>query len=212
MKYDSIIFDLDGTLWDSTHSCVEAWNQCYEKFKVSDRITHQQMSSTMGMDAKTLKQHLFATWPEEKADAFLEASLKEVVRTLRLRPGVLYPYVEDGLAALASMFPLYIVSNCQKGYIEVFLEQTGLGELFQDFESFGNTGQPKFQNIQRVINRNDLNLPIYIGDTMGDYMAASKINLPFAHVTYGFGYVEPNVPKFTNFDHLVDYLVENRFV
>ena len=31
MKYDSVLFDLDGTLWDATESTAEAWRRTLKK-------------------------------------------------------------------------------------------------------------------------------------------------------------------------------------
>ena len=38
---------------------------------------------------------------------------------------------------------IYVVSNCQKGYIELMLEKTGMSEYITDFECYGNTGSGK---------------------------------------------------------------------
>jgi phosphoglycolate phosphatase-like HAD superfamily hydrolase len=41
MKYDAIIFDLDGTLWNANESCTE-------KLDYKDRITTEEMNSVTG--------------------------------------------------------------------------------------------------------------------------------------------------------------------
>lgn len=53
--------------------------------------------------------------------------------------GLLYPHIEAGLRRLLVRYPLFIVSNCQAGYIEAFLEWSGLAECFRDFGCSGNT-------------------------------------------------------------------------
>ena len=98
---------------------------------------------------------------------------------------------------------VYIVSNCLSGYIENFLNFHQLNHLFQDFECSGNTSQPKTYNIQQVIERNQLQNPIYIGDTHWDAEAADNNTIPFVYASYGFGIVDN--PKFIvqSFDQLL---------
>jgi phosphoglycolate phosphatase len=59
--------------------------------------------------------------------------------------------------------------------------------LFEDFESFGNTGNPKGMNLASVIERKGLRSPLMVGDADGDEAAARFCNVPFAYVSYGFG-------------------------
>jgi phosphoglycolate phosphatase len=65
-----------------------------------------------------------------------------------------------------------------------------LENLFTDFESSGNTGLSKTENIQLLISRNKLRNPVYIGDTSWDYEAAIAANIPFIYAAYGFGKVD----------------------
>ena len=97
---------------------------------------------------------------------------------------------------------LYIVSNCQVGYIEAFLEFHGLSAYFEDYESFGGTGREKGYNIRLVAERNHLDQAVYVGDTQGDYMAATEAGLPFIHARTGYGTVEAETPYITKLEEL----------
>ena len=118
--------------------------------------------------------------------------------------GVLYPGVEQTLAALSARWPLFLVSNCQDGYIEAFFRAHGLGRYFTDYENPGRTGLPKADNIALVAERNGLRRPLYIGDTQGDYDAASKAGVPFLHAAYGFGRIDRPVPSVAAFEAIPD--------
>ena len=104
--------------------------------------------------------------------------------------GQVFPDVEAGLRRLSVRYPLFIVSNCQTGYIEVFLRWSGLGACFRDFECWGNTGRSKAENLGDLVRRNQLTAPVYIGDSEGDENAAAACEIPFVHAAYGFGQCE----------------------
>jgi phosphoglycolate phosphatase len=82
------------------------------------------------------------------------------------------------------------VSNCQNGYIELFLDLHNMHPRFLAHQCYGTKGNPKADNIRDIVNDHKLKAPVYIGDTMGDYEAASKAGVPFIFASYGFGVVE----------------------
>lgn len=103
---------------------------------------------------------------------------------------ICYPKVSQTIRELAGKLPVFIVSNCQAGYIEMFLEKTGLADCITDFECFGNNGKSKGENIRLVAERNGLKTPVYVGDTQGDCDASAEAGVAFVYAKYGFGTVE----------------------
>ena len=50
MECDGILFDLDGTLWDSVDGILKTWNQVIENHNwFRPAITRQEQESVMGM-------------------------------------------------------------------------------------------------------------------------------------------------------------------
>lgn len=90
------------------------------------------------------------------------------------------------LQILSAQYPLYIVSNSQCGYIELFLEKTGFAKYFQGHLCNGDTGLDKGSNIRQIADQNGLKDPVYVGDTMGDFEACRKAGVPFVLAEYGF--------------------------
>jgi phosphoglycolate phosphatase len=109
---------------------------------------------------------------------------------LNARGGDLYTGLDDTIKSLAGKYKLYIVSNCQSGYIETFLSHCPVAGYFLGHQCYGTKGQPKAENIKDIVNDHQLQAPVYIGDTMGDYTSASKAGVPFIFADYGFGKVE----------------------
>lgn len=103
---------------------------------------------------------------------------------------LLFPDVKETLRKLSEKCRLFIVSNCQCGYIELFMKKAEVEKYITDFECFGNTGKCKGENIKLVIERNNLDDVVYVGDTQGDYEATVLAEIPFVFAKYGFGSVE----------------------
>ena len=98
------------------------------------------------------------------------------------------------------------MSNCQAGYIELFLKKTGLAPYIRDFECFGNTGMGKAKNIKLLLERNHFSSPVYAGDTQGDFEASRKAGVPFVFASYGFGDVKEADAVIGTFEELADIL------
>ncbi|MDB5023140.1 MAG: family hydrolase [Mucilaginibacter sp.] len=207
MKADSLIFDLDGTLWDASASCVMAWNKALEKKGIKDfRITEQLAFSFAGKLLDEIFTQYFTFLPPDQYNDMAMAYAEQEAFHMKNYGGHLYPNAKEELILLAKTYPLFIVSNCLAGYIENFLHQHGLESVFTDFECSGLTGKPKAENIAMIISRNQLESPVYIGDTLGDFEAAKQNRMPFIHAAYGFGKVSENKYKINNLKQLENVL------
>ncbi len=188
---DSIIFDLDGTLWDATDITFRAWEKILKDRKeIKEPITLEMYQSVQGMQAAEIGAKFFP-YLSEKDQMDLVNICCEAENPLILKEGgILYNNLESTLEKLAERYPLFIVSNCHDGYIEAFLEYHELSHYFKDIESAGATGFSKGENIKLIIERNQLKHPIYVGDTEGDCNSARQAKVPFVFASYGFGRVK----------------------
>lgn len=192
MKPDSIILDIDGTLWDSTPIVAEAWNRALEPYpSITFRFTPEKLTKLFGHPMDEIADLSFPFLPEKERYALMDSCCeREHDYLYTSTQNLLYPGVEDTIRKLSRVCPLFIVSNCQSGYIELFLEKTGLGDCITDFECPGNTGVGKGPNIRLVMERNRLASPVYVGDIEGDQKASKEAGIPFCHASYGFGQVQ----------------------
>lgn len=190
-EIDAIIFDLDGTLWNTVDSCLKATSFVKEEHSdITRDVTKEQIESAMGKTSDEIVNIYYGYLPREKGEEYANEAFNKNVDNLLKEGGTLYPNTRDTIIKLSKKYKLYIVSNCVKGYIESFLNTSGLKDYFSDYESYGNTLLSKGENIKLVIDRNNLKNPIYVGDTKGDMEASNYAGIPFVYAAYGFGKVE----------------------
>lgn len=205
-----LIFDMDGTLWDSSVQVAKSWDiaiaQCGYK---RASITQEDMQSVMGKTMDVIAEILFPDADDDTRKKLLDACCQVENDYLRKNGGVLYPNLRPTLEKLKEDYHLYIVSNCQAGYIEAFLDYYQMWDLFEDIECFGNNGKPKGENIALLYERNHLEDAAYVGDIQGDYdatMEGAKLvdgRLTFIHAAYGFGTIDAEVLKISTFSDLI---------
>lgn len=180
---EAVIFDLDGTLWDASEPIAMGWNKAFEKRGLSP-ITSEDVRGVCGLP---MDEILRVLQPEHATKELLEEIIHLEEEILETVHGSLYPGMLETLEALKEKYKLYIVSNCQSGYIELFLRTLNLSSYFEDAECWGNTKNPKGQNIKDLMERNSIKHAIYVGDTLGDQRAAKEAGVPFYFAAYGFG-------------------------
>lgn len=191
MCKNAILFDLDGTLWDSCVAIMPSWQKVMIAHGVKrPPITQEEMNSYMG---KTVAQIAPLMLPElslEDAIAIMEEGCDEELEELKRNGATLYENILETLRELSDTYELYIVSNSQDGYIQAFVEHYNLYDIIKDFECAGRTKKCKGDNIKLVMERNNITNAVYVGDTILDKEAADKACIPFVWASYGFGNVE----------------------
>jgi phosphoglycolate phosphatase len=190
-RFDSIIFDLDGTLWDSTGNVALAWEEARKQVDfVTEAITVERVKSITGMAYDVIFEVLLPDLETNKRDYFKAICAQSEIDILDSKGGDMYPGLADTIKYLASKYKLYIVSNCQSGYIETFLSHCPVAEYFSAHQCYGTKGQPKAENIKDIVNDHQLKAPVYVGDTTGDRDSAAKAGVPFVFANYGFGTID----------------------
>lgn len=198
-----LIFDMDGTLWDSSENVAASWTEKIRHLGLNrPPVTQKDIMSVMGLTMDRIADTIFSDLPQNERMELLDLCCQYENEYLRCHGGVLYPDLEKTLICLKEHYPLYIVSNCQQGYIEAFLEYFDFQKYFDDIECYGNNLKQKGDNIALLAHRNGLEKAFYIGDIQGDYDAAQKAGVSFIHAAYGFGIIAQTVPELTQFSGL----------
>ena len=150
-------------------------------------MTQKISAGLMGKTMEEIGDELFPDLPIAKRRAITDEFGYEEVQYLRENGAMLYPGMRDTVCKLTREYDLYIVSNCQDGYVPAFLEAHNMGRFFKDIGMSGRTGMKKGQNIRLLMDRNGIGNACYVGDTDGDEKAARFAGIPFIWAAYGFG-------------------------
>ena len=191
MKFESLILDIDGTLWDSRVLVAEGWNAQLRLEGLGHLcVTPEGLTALFGKNQRELADIMLAAVPEPERMPLMERCMERERRFLAENDcQVGYPGVRETLEALAETHRLFIVSNCEQGYPEICMEKLGFGHLIQGHLCYGDTHTCKGETILKLMADHGISSACYIGDTQGDADAAALAGIPFVYCTYGFGQV-----------------------
>ena len=206
MKTDGIILDVDGTLWDSTPIVAGAWTRAVQEGGVPERIvTADELKGLFGRTMDVIADCLLPQLSPKERYAIMDVCCRYEHEALQNDPcHICYPGVMETIRKLSGQVKVFIVSNCQDGYIQSFYSGNHTAKYFKDCECIGVTGKSKGANIRLVMERNGLKSPVYIGDTQGDADAAAQAGIPFIYAAYGFGQVKACDAEIHTFEELLD--------
>ncbi len=203
-----IIFDVDGTLWDSTEVVAKGYNMVISelggKYPLVDSA---KLMTVFGKTLLGIGRVLFPDETDEQKIALMERCIEMEFVALDAEHPSAYLGLEETLKQLAPDYSLYIVSNCPSGYIERFLDFTGLGKYFEGHLCPGDTGKVKADNIRMIVERYQLDEAVYLGDTLLDKQSSDEAGVRFIHAAYGFGQVE-GTPAITDISQLPEAVAE----
>jgi phosphoglycolate phosphatase len=204
----SLIFDIDGTLWDSRALVAEGYNiqlnaEGYSQLCVDAEVLRPLFGKTMTEIADVI----LATVPVSARYSLMERCMDTENRYLaenECRIG--YAGVKETLEELKKDYRLFIVSNAQCGYPELCMQKLDIARLFEGHLCFGDTGTEKGQTILELMRRHNITDALYIGDTQGDYEATLVAGIPFIWCAFGFGNPQGYAAKLEDFRQLPEIL------
>ena len=205
MKYESLIFDIDGTLWDSRALVAEGYN-IQLKAEGLDHlcVTADDLKPLFGKVMTEIADAILATIPESERYDLMDRCMKtEKDYLFENECNIGYPKIKETMAELSKNHRLFIVSNAQCGYPELCIDKLGLKDYVQGHMCFGDTGTSKGKTIRTLMAKHNIENCIYIGDTQGDYEATVEADIPFLWCTYGFGTPEGYEAKIDAFEDLL---------
>ena len=112
-RFDSVIFDLDGTLWDASAAIARAFQAAKNSVDyIENDVTLAQVQAVTGQPYTVVYERLFPNLPAEKLDEYRALCARQELAAAKQHGGTLYPDLETTLRYLqAQGYRLFIVSN-----------------------------------------------------------------------------------------------------
>jgi phosphoglycolate phosphatase len=193
MKYQGVLFDLDGTLVDSAQDMYMALNLTLTEvaFPV---VSYAQVTTWVGNGIEMLVKRALsgdmAVNPDLPAHLVTDAvaRFKGHYQQLAGDYVALYQHVETGLAATAHL-PKAIVTNKDRVFTEQLLAKLNLTSHFKVLVC-GDDGEKKPSSAPLLKACEALNIlpekAIMVGDSKSDIIAAKNAEIDVLALTYGY--------------------------
>lgn len=180
----NIVFDLDGTLWQTTDSYVYAYHQLCAFYGLEEKVSDEIVKTYLGVRLDKLLNELFPTVEDKHTLAY--RALGYSVEYLTQHPkDCCFDGVKELLERLHKNYDVYIVSNCLKEYVEAFLKISGTQEYVKAFYTI-ELGE-KSQHIQKISAGKPEEKTLFVGDCDDDYLSIiNHYQTIFAYATYGY--------------------------
>lgn len=187
--YNTVIFDVDGTLLDSTEGILSSVIHTIETHKLK-KITEEELLSFIG---PPIQDSLIKHYGIDSQTAQLYAN---TFREKYSNGDVYNAKVYDGIYELLDNLKnkgckLGVATYKREDYAKNLIEYFNLDKYFDIVCGSDNFNKLKKQDIIcNCLNKLDSRSSdsIMIGDSIHDAIAAENLSIPFIAVTYGFGF------------------------
>lgn len=185
-----ILFDLDGTLIDSSPGILASFGRVLAAHGLAPIVPLEP--SLIGPPLAVTLQQVSGIQDEALLARLVEA-FKADYDTAGYRSTEVFPGVAAGLAQLAGAGTrLYIVTNKRMVPTRRILEALGLAQFFAGIHTRDETepmAPSKAAVTQRVLDRYGIvrGRSCFVGDSDEDAAAARENGLRFIHAAYGYG-------------------------
>lgn len=207
MKPDSLIFDMDGTLWDAVEAYAHCWTRVLNDNRIDKILTKKDIQGYMGMEMKQIFKKVLPDSSPDLMDKLYQDIVEKEHEIIAQMGGDVYPDVIEGLEQLSTKYKLFMLSNCQEGGIKDFMSYTETKYLFTDYMEYGMNFEPKHTNLKILIDRYNLKTPMYVGDTDSDRKECELAHVPFVFVSWGFGSTDTYSLRFDTMKELTNYFM-----
>ena len=184
-----ILFDLDGTLLDSTDAIVGTCFNVFKNKNFSHNFDDEHIKNLIGYPLETMFE--MSNVPDDQVGEFV-AEYKRIYRQISFSQTFLLPMAKETLQIASSFARLGIVTTKTGAYTTPLLDHLGIDHFFETLVGREHVVMPKphpepiLKALEQMGKKIDGNIWM-IGDTKLDILAANEANINAAAVLSGYG-------------------------
>ena len=189
IKENNLIFDLDGTLFDSAPEILDCLR---EIFRINDiEVNNDFNYSIIGPPLKDTLKSLVQEKDINKIDRLISDFIK-LYDSKYCYKTELYKNVRETLEILEREKRLLLITNKRHAPTKIMLENKNIIHFFENYFCVDANYPKKKDKTTLIANTiSDLNInpanTVYIGDTKGDLLASDNNNIKFIYAGWGYG-------------------------
>lgn len=190
-KIKSVIWDVDGTLLDTSQGIIASVKDTLEFFGYPS-LNQKTIESFIGPPIQHSFQNAFKL-NSETADRMAAVFRKEY-KAKNLYKAELYPGIRDLIAQLHQKgIQQAIATYKREDYAKMIVDHFDISSFMDvvcgsDFEGKLTKTDIIWKAIQSLKKQYPLDYVVMVGDTINDAIGARNLGIPFIAVRYGFGF------------------------
>lgn len=156
----------------------ERWNATWRVPPIAEILQH------VGQPVRKIFEGLYPEMENPRREELADAVLKDLTMRIRRGEGRLYDGVMETLTTLQSAYPLLLISNCRRAYLEAIVETYDLARFFEAIacnEDAPELGKPGLLKKLLAGRRG-----VMVGDRASDGEAAAFAGVPWIKCDYGY--------------------------
>lgn len=185
MRYETLIFDLDGTISDPFVGIERSINYALESL-CYDPVDPARVRPLIGPPLTDIFEHLLGPLADRDMQRLVDR-YRERYATVGYAENVIYDEIPDTVSRLAEYgYRLGVCTSKRVDYAKRIIEMFGLGAHFSFVN--GSAGIEKRRQIESLVaNGLSAKMAIMIGDRAIDIVAGKSNAMASAGVLWGFG-------------------------
>jgi phosphoglycolate phosphatase len=201
----AIIFDMDGTLFQTEKILVPALHKTFAQLRKEDKwegeTPVEQYLQILGVTLKEVWRQLLPNAIEGTREQADQLFLGYLVEEIKNGNGKLYPQVKESIQMINQIgIPMFVASNGLEHYIRAICEYYELGTYFVDQYSAGRFNcSSKSILVQMLIEKYGIKEAVMVGDRLSDIEAGKQNGLWTIGCHFGFA----NEKELMDADYLI---------